>query len=328
MASVGSSCRYDIRLLGLGMVAGLCILTGCRRSVPNQVQGYVEGEFVYVACPLAGKLDSLSVQRGTEVKKGDLLFSLDSTPEIAAKDEAHQRLAQARANLEDLQKGMRPSEIEAIEAQLKQAQAASALSERELARQEKLFASEATTAENLDRARATAEQDRERQVQIEADLKTARLGSRTDRIAAAEADVRAMEAQVTEAEWNLSQKRQTASQGGLVFDTLYREGEWVPSGRPVVVVLPPENIKVRAFVPEAKIGSIHCGDRVRVIVDGAPDSLVGTVSFISPQAEFTPPVIYSRESRSKLVFMIEVTFDPQTAANLHPGQPVDVQFGL
>ncbi|HTK88491.1 MAG TPA: HlyD family efflux transporter periplasmic adaptor subunit, partial [Nitrospiraceae bacterium] len=146
-------------------------------------------------------------------------------------------------------------------------------------------------------------------------------------IAAAEANLQAVEAALTKAEWDLSQKHQIAPQAGLVFDTLYREGEWVPAGRPVVVLLPPQNIKVRAFVSENRIGRIHPGDRIRVSVDGVQEPFIGTVSYISPHAEYTPPVIYSQESRSKLVFMIEAVFDPQTSVNLHPGQPVDVRLG-
>jgi HlyD family secretion protein len=150
---------------------------------------------------------------------------------------------------------------------------------------------------------------------------------RSDQIAAAEANVRALEAALARAEWDLSQKRQNALQAGLVFDTLYRTGEWVAAGRPVVVLLPPQNIKIRAFVPEVRVGTIHAGDPVRVVVDGVSEPFHGKVSFISPQAEYTPPVIYSQESRGKLVFMIEAVFDLASAARLHPGQPVDVQFG-
>ena len=112
-----------------------------------------------------------------------------------------------------------------------------------------------------------------------------------------------------------------------MFDTLYREGEWVAAGRPVVVLLPPQNIKVRTFVPEPLLATIHYGDRVQVTVDGVREPFIGTVSYISPHAEYTPPVIYSQGTRDKLVFMIEAVFDPQIAAGLHPGQPVDVLFG-
>src|SRR5262249_43067612 len=125
------------------------------------------------------------------------------------------------------------------------------------------------------------------------------------------------------AEWDFAQKRQSAAQSGMIFDTLYREGEWVGAGQPIVVLLPPQNIKVRAFVPQERVGSLKYGDSVRVFVDGVAEPFVGRISFISPRAEYTPPVIYSQESRAKLVFMVEATFDPRVAANLHPGQPVD-----
>lgn len=320
------------RTVSLGFSTALiavCLLMSCSRPDLNQVQGYVEGEFVYVASPWPGALHTLHVQRGMQVQAGDLLFVLDHTPEQAARDEAERRLAQARANLEDVKKGKRPSEIAAIEAQLNQARAALTLAEKEFARQENLTRTPGATAElEFLRARSARDQARQRITQLEADLKTAQLGSRSDQIAAAEANLRAMEAALTKAEWDLSQKRQSAPQAGLVFDTLYREGEWVPAGRPVVVLLPPENIKVRAFVSETKIGSIHPGDSVRVSVDGTGAPFLGTVSYISPQAEYTPPVIYSKESRSKLVFMIEAVFDPTSAAKLHPGQPVDVHFNF
>jgi HlyD family secretion protein len=310
-------------------LAALTILAGCSRQAPNRVQGYVEGEFVYVASPFAGSLEALHVQRGTQVKAGDLLFALDSSPEKAARDEAKRRVDQARANLEDAKKSKRPTEIESIEAQLRQARSALTFSEKEFERQEKMIRNPGVTAEqDFERARSARDQDSQRVAQVEADLKTAQLGSRIDQIAAAEANVRAMEAALAKAEWDLSQKRQAAPQAALVFDTLYREGEWVAADRPVVALLPPQNIKVRAFVPEPWVGKIRIGDRVQIFVDGLIEPLIGKVSFISPQAEYTPPVIYSRESRSKLVFMIEAVFDPKTAANLHPGQPVDVQFGF
>ena len=309
-------------------LAVLNILTGCNRSAPNRAQGYVEGEYVYVASPLAGQLKSLSVQRGVQVKTGDILFSLDESPQKEARDEAERRLAQVLANLEDLRKGKRPTEIEAMEAQLGQAQAALTLSQKELERQENLRTSNANAQRDVDLARSAFEQNRQRVAQIQADLETARLGSRLDQITAAEANVRAMEALLSKAEWELSQKRQSAPQAGLVFDTLYREGEWVGAGRPVVVLLPPGNIKVRAFVLQTWIGKIQPGDKAQVFVDGLREPFVGRISFISPQAEYTPPVIFSKESRGKLVFMIEITFDPAIAATMHPGQPVDVQFGF
>src|SRR5256885_8942606 len=239
----------------------LLFLSGCSDPSKDRFQGYVEGEFVYVASPLAGQLETLSVQRGQQVTIGQPLFALDETAEKAARE---------------------------------QIKAALVLSEAELARQEKLFRSGVAASQDLDRARSTRDQDKKR---------------------------------LDQTDWSFEQKKQDAPQSSLVYDTLFRQGEWVAAGKPVVVLLPPPNIKVRAFVPETQVGSIHYGDTTRVTVDGVPDPFIGKVSYISPHAEYTPPIIYSRESRAKLVFMIESVFDPQISANLHPGQPVDVEFG-
>jgi HlyD family secretion protein len=308
-------------------MASILLMAGCDHSDPNKVQGYVEGEFVYVASPMAGALQSLAVQRGTHVKAGDPLFSLENGSETAARDQAARLFVQARATLDDEKTGKRPTEIASAEAQLKQARAALDMSEKDFERQDSLVQTGVISVQDFQQARATRDQDRQQVDQLGADLQTSQLGSRVDEIAAAAAGARASEAALAKAQWNLDQTSQNAPKSGLVFDTLYYEGEWVPAGHPVVSLLPPEQIKVRAFVPEPLIGAVHVGDHVQVSVDGVGAPFTGRVSFISPEAEYTPPVIYSQESRSKLVFMVEVEFDPKIAMNLHPGQPVDVQFG-
>lgn len=319
--------KWRVRIAA-GLAAAMAAASaGCNQPDPDVVQGYVEGEFVYVASPRAGALEVLSVQRGARVNAKDPLFALEPAPEHPARDEAARRVAQARASLEDAKKGKRAPEIESQEAVLRQAHAELTRSEAVLIRITESARTGAASSDDLDTARAARDRDRARVAQAEADLRTARLGARDDQVAAAEANLRATESALARAEWDLAQKRQAAPQGGLVFDTLYREGEWVAAGRPVVVLLPPQNVKVRAFVPEQRVGAIRPGDRAAVRVDGVAEPFAGRVSFISPRAEFTPPVIYSRESRSKLVYMVELVFEPAAAAQLHPGQPVDVRFG-
>lgn len=307
----------------------LCGAAGCSRneSAPDTVQGYVEGDFVYIAAPLPGRLEALFVQRGSQVKAGDPLFELENVREKTALDEAKLRLAQIRAQLADARKGKRPTELESGSAQLDLARVALQLSEKELVRQERLLAANVVPVQDVDRLRSRRDQERQRVVQLKAELDTARLGSRDDQVAAVEAQMRGVEAALTRSQWDLAQKRQSAPAAGLVFDTLYRAGEWIAAGRPAVVLLPPGNIKVRTFVPQPLLSSIRQGDRVQVTVDGVTAPLSGTVRFVSPQAEYTPPVIYSRENRQKLVYLVELGFDGETALRLHPGQPVDVRFG-
>ena len=301
-------------------------LAGCNRSKPDYVQGYAEGEYVHVSSPVDGMLMTLSVARGQQVSHDQFLFKLDPTPAQAARDEAQRRLAEARSRLEDARKGQRPSEIQSLESLRARAQAALEFSQRDYERLLEASESAAASKNELDRARTLRDLDQQELAKLEADLVTARLGQREDAVAAAEEEVFAREAALTAAQWRLDETEQKAPQAGVVFDTLFREGEWVPAGRPIVSLLPPANIKVRAFVPEADIGSIQLGDSATVSLDGVAATLAGKVSFISPRAEYTPPVIYSRESRSKLVFMVEIVFEPNDAATLHPGQPVEVKF--
>ncbi len=303
-----------------------CVL-GCNRSPSDLHQGYVEGEYVYISSPHGGVLESLAVSRGADVTTGQLLFALDSDPEGQMKQEAESELAQAKAILEDKKKGSRPSELDAIRAQQKQAAAAFSLAEEEYQRQERLSRLPGVTSkQDFERARSARDQARFRIAELDSLLTTSQLGARTDEVLAAEAKVQALTAVLDKADWNLAQKRRVAPEDAVVFDTLYRRGEWVPSGRPVVSLLPPANIKVRAFIPETQLGKIKRGDGVQVYIDGVASPVSGSVSFISPQVEFTPPVIYSKESRAKFVFMVEVVFAPDVARSLHPGQPVDVRL--
>jgi HlyD family secretion protein len=143
----------------------------------------------------------------------------------------------------------------------------------------------------------------------------------------ADAALRTAQARLNSSQTRLTRRKVFSPVEGTVEQIYYRVGEMVPAGRPVVALLPPENIKVRAFVPESRVGTLHPGDAAQVRVDGVSEPLVGRISYISPKAEYTPPVIYSQGSREKLVFMVETVFDPGTAARLNPGQPVDVYVG-
>lgn len=305
-----------------GLIAVL--LCACGNERPGLFQGYIEGEFVHVASPFGGHLERLCVARGDTVRPADPLFALDASPERAACDEARRRVDQAGAELADAMEGRRPTEIEAIEAQLRQAQAALDLSRVELARQKRLLQADVTTRREFDTAQSTHDADRQRVAELTAVLQTAHLGSRSGEINAARQNLLAQQAALERAEWNLSQKSQSAPVAGLVTDTLHREGDWVPPGNPVVVLLPPANIKARTFIPQDLIGSIHSGDPAFIHIDKILRPVRATVSFISPRAEFTPPVIFSRQMREKFVFLVELAIDPADAAGLHPGQPVDV----
>ena len=299
-------------------------LAACGKPESTALQGYVEGEFVRVAAPFPGTLVSLEVSRGASVQAGAALFTLESEREDSARREATERVRKAEAQLEDLRKGRRPTEIDAVRAQLAQAEVTAAFSEKERVRAQGLVEKGFVSANRFDEAKAAADRDRSRVVELQNELGTVRAGARPDEIRAAEAEAAAARAALEQADWRLRQKTVAATVAGTVADTLFTRGEWVPAGAPVVSLLPPENVKVRFYVPEPRLASVQLGQSVQVACDGCAAGLTARIAFVSPQAEFTPPVIYSRENRARLVFLVEAKLGAGT--RLHPGQPVEVRL--
>ena len=289
--------------------------------------GYVEAEYVMVGSALGGPLATLDVQRGDKVMSGTRLFALDDVAERGARDEADGKLQTAVAQLADLLTGRRAPEIEAIVAQRVQAVAALQQSETELQRQIRLQASNASSAQQLEIARKQRDQDKGHVDELDAQLRVARLPGRDEQINAAQAAVASAQGTLVQAQWRLGQMTGTAPADSTVIDTLYRPGEQVGPVMPVVQLLPPGNIKIRFFVPEGIVARIAVGQNVSISCDGCGAPISATVRFISAQAEFTPPVIYSREQRSRLVFLVEAR-PSERAEVLRVGQPVDVGLTL
>jgi HlyD family secretion protein len=298
-----------------------------RASGPPIFQGYAEAEYVKVAPTQSGLLMQLGVQRGDAVAAGDFLFAQDAAPDQAARAEAAGKLAQAEALLANLEKGGRPSEIEAARAEVREATAAHEKTNADLARGESLFRDRVIARQRLDELYMADRQAAARLISAEARLETVRSAARADEIEAQRAAAAAARATLAQAEWRLDQRRVSAPVGGLVADTIFRPGEHVAAGQPVVSLLPPENLLIRFFVPEAALARLQRGIRVAVACDSCPGDLAATVSFIAPQPEFTPPVIYSEGSRRKLVYLVEARpTDGAGARALKPGQPVDVRL--
>jgi HlyD family secretion protein len=299
-------------------------LSACTGSDPGTLQGYAEGEYVRVAAPFSGTLVKLEVARGARVSPGAPLFALEAENEAAARREAEDRVRRTEAQLENLRKGARPTELDAIRAQLAQAQTAAAFSAKEHARVEDLVAKNFVSRQRLDETKAAVDRDRSRVSELNSQLATAGLGARPDEVRAAESEVAGARSALAQADWRLRQRTVAATVSGTVVDTNFTRGEWVAAGAPVVSLLPPENVKLRFFVPEPRLGAVRIGQPVEIACDGCAAKIPATISFIAPQAEYTPPVIYSRENRGKLVFLVEARPSKDDAVKLHPGQPVEV----
>jgi len=301
-------------------------LTACENE-SDSWQGYVEGETLLIAAPVAGTLQTLAVDEGSEVNQGQTLFELDPEPEASGLTAAQAQADAAAAELADLQKGSRPEELAVIEAQYAQAKAAVELSTQQLQRINSLVERKLEGQEALDEITTTHKLNLKRLDEVQAQLNAARLAARTDRVKAAEARVQAAQAEVKQMSWRLKEKTQSAPQAATVKDVLYRPGEFVSAGQPVLTLLPPQQIKVRFFVPQPQLNEVKEGQSVTIRCDNCPQPIQATVRYISPRAEFTPPFIYSKENREKFVYLAEAWPAIEDATKLNPGQPVDVMLG-
>ena len=305
-------------------------LAACSEPPAEGYAGYAEGDYVRLSAPVAGTLTRLHLQRGDRVDAAAPAFVLEQDSERAAREEAESRLRAAQQQLLNLQQGRRPDELAAARAQLAQAQAALALSNAELARTAKLVAEQFNSPATLDQARSKVASDQAHVNELAAQLRLANLGARTPEIAAAAQEVKAAQAQLDQADWRVAQKTQRVPDSAAaadVVDVLYREGEYVPLGGPVLTLLPPANIKARFFVPQAVVGTLRVGQAVSLRCDGCGAPIAARLSFVAREAEFTSPLIYSRENRAALVFMVEARPAPADARRLHPGQPLQVLLG-
>lgn len=307
------------------IVFACLVLVACDKAADDAWQGYIEGEYVLLASPYAGQLEKLYVRRGDAIEAGKPVFALEQQSERAARLEAEERLKSAQARLANLEVPRRPPEIAALREQVNQARAAVGLSRAQLAREEELFGKGFSSKARMDDARSAFARDSARVKEAQAQLRNAEMPlGREEERKGAERDVAAAQAALAQAAWRLDQKSVAAPVSGLVQDTFFVAGEWVPAGRPVASILPPANVKARFYVPEAALGSVSVGKPVEIRCDACPAPVAAKVSYVSTQAEYTPPVLYSKESRTKLRFLVEARLDNPQSAKLKPGQPIDV----
>lgn len=286
-------------------------------------QGYVEGYLVFMAPEDGGRIETLSVDSADQVKKGDGLFVLESSMQLAQRNESDAKLQQARAELADLQAALqRPEQIAILKAQEERAKAQLSLSQTELDRQRTLYERGIAAKAQYDQARTAFERDKAALEEVQRQIEAGGIAARSATIRAAQANVEAAEAALNQAETRLAKRRVAAPADAQVQDVFFRAGETVNAGQPVLSLLPPENRRIRFYVPEPKLATILLGREIAVTCDGCQPGLLARISFIAREAEFTPPVIFSQEERAKLVFRVEAK--PADGADLPIGLPVTV----
>jgi HlyD family secretion protein len=294
------------------IIALAILLAACAPEEDTHWLGYVEGEAVLVAPPQPGWITTMNVQRGAEVKAGDPLFTLDAVREAAARDNAQ---AQITAAHEQGEQAM--AQLAQAKAEQAQIEADIDRTAKELGRQQDLVRIGASPRRDLETAQAAYNSAVARRSQAQA-LQEQAVAARR------QADAQAKQAAATldTAAFNLSQRAVTSLVSGRVENVFFREGEYAGNSAPVVSILPPNNVFVRFFVPQAEVANLMLGSEVHIGCDGCPAYLTATISFIASDVEFTPPVIYSVGNRERLVFKAEAR--APMGLPLRPGLPVEV----
>lgn len=302
----------------------LLLISGCSREDNSVLQGFIEGEFIYLSSSVSGNLEQLYVTRGDAVTLGEKLFVLDLMPEQAQLKQTEFKLEEAEQNLANLKKGQRQTILEGLRAQQAQAQAALVLAKQTLMRDQHLYRTKAIGKAKLDDSIANYRSAEEKVKELAANIAEAELGARTHLISAQQAAVDAAKAEVERLRWLLEQKTVYAPLAARVYDTFYKIGEFVPMGQAVVAILAPKDIRLIFYIPEKLLSTLKIGQTVYFRCDNCKEKTQAVIYYIAPQAEYTPPVIYSKDVRYKLVFRVEASMAPEDAVKFNPGQPVDV----
>lgn len=306
-----------------GLLAAIAALVpGLAAPAAPAFSGYVEGRYVYVAPVSGGRIASLAVRAGDVVDKGTVLLTLDGNQLEQAVAAAEAQVTAAEAALQNLSTGGRSDEIDVVRASLDKARAARNLAADTATRTEKLYAGGIVPKSRLDQdenALTTAEAAVK---ELEAQLKVAELPARSAEQQQAEAEVAVARAKLASARADLADRTLTAPVSGRIEQVFFDPGEVVTAGAPLLALLPAGATEVKFYLPEPVRAAFLPGTRVAVSCDGCPPGLVATVTRLSSDPAYTPPVIYSREERQRLSFLAEAVLPEGTL--LPPGQPVSV----
>ena len=309
-------------LAGLALAFLAWRLLAPQFSPTPMLSGYVEGETLYLASPVAGTVAQLGVRRGDRVAAGAALFVVEPRQREAQGAQASAELAAALAQAEDARKGQRPAEIAILEADRDSAAAAAREARVLLTRTEALVRRGIYARVRLDETRANYQSAAARLDAANRRIEAATLGQREDQVRAAEARVSEARARMAETGARIDDMAPHAPAPARVEEVFYQRGEWAAANQPIVALIPDNRIYVRFFVPERAVAAYRPGQRVRFRCDGCGEPLSATIAYVSPRPEFTPPIIYSRDARDRLVFMVEAR--PDRGGTLVPGLPVDV----
>ena len=300
-----------VALVAAGLVAWRLLDGGDREDL---LSGYIEADNLYLSSPVAGTVASVSVVEGQRIGAGAQLFRIDPATLTAQGEQAEAQINTARTQISSAEASAAQADAEVRAAQADADKAGSDLSRLLRVRGDDPAA---VAGRDIDTARAALKEARAR---VAAAQKTA--ASRRAQVGSARAQAEEARGGAREVAIRVTQLSPAAPGSGRVDKVFFQPGEWVSANQPVVSLIPDAKVKVRFFVPEQEVARYRPGQQVRFACDGCPGGLSARISYVSPRPEYTPPIIFSRETRDKLVFMVEAA--PAQAARLAPGLPVDV----
>lgn len=297
-------------------------------STAHSTVGYIEGDYRYLAAPRSGWLKSVTVNLGDTLHRGQLAFNYRSDAEQFAVNQADAQLQSQIAQSQNLTTGARPEEIASLQAQFKAAQAQLLLAKQTLERYQMLQRSDAVAQVQVDEMVAQVKTAQASVDSIQAQIRAANLPARKQTLTASIATSKAAKAALEKAQYDLSQLNVNSELAGEVSQVYYHTGEYVTQGQPIVQILPHANRKVIFYVPQDKLSTLRVGQVVKLQSIASQQPLLNaTINYISPQASYTPPVIYSNENADKLTFRVEGLLNSTgNTPNLQVGQPVQVMF--
>ncbi|MCX6997637.1 MAG: HlyD family efflux transporter periplasmic adaptor subunit [Kiritimatiellaeota bacterium] len=312
-----------IQGLGCSLTVAAALAAGCgvRQGQPDG-SGTIECTQVQVAPQVAGRVAALPPQEGAALKKGDLVARLDARDYELQRDEAQASLTLAQAQLDLLRAGAREEDVLRARAGVRETRAAAGAAAADRQRVEQVFTARSATQKQLDDARARAEQTAAALAGAEQNLLRFERGNRPEEIRAATAQAAQARARLAQAEKAVADCVVAAPLDGVVTTRSREEGEWVTPGAPLVTLSRLDEVWLSIYVPETRLGKVKLGQPARVQLDGDATRYEGVVTFVAPDAEFTPKNAQTPDERAKLVYRVKITLKNPKGI-FKPGMPAD-----
>jgi HlyD family secretion protein len=315
--------------MGVAAIVAVFLLPSCRNQDKRETiiaSGTVEAVEVSVAAKTSGQIEKIFVEEGAQVQEGDTLAIVDSASLAIQLRQAEAAVDLARSQLDLLLKGARVEDIRQVEEAAKQAEATLNQASEDLERIQNLYAKESATLKMKQDAETRFQVVQAQHAAAQQALQKVRKLSRPEEVKAAQARLAQAEAGRDLLKKTIDDATIISPTAGIVTHKAREPGEFVGPGITLLTIADLENVRLNIYVTEVDLGRVRLGQQSDVRIDSHPDRVFnGTVIFISPEAEFTPKNVQTREERVKLVYRVKIQI-PNPEGILKPGMPADASI--